>query len=355
MEEHFIKENKVCEKSSTIVSVIIPSKRKGLLQYCLSSLERQTYPLNLIDVIVVSPENYVEENIWSFPIRNVVRKELNQAQARNIAESIARGDILAFCDDDCILQPDWIKNALKHFSDRRVATVGGPSIPPLENVSFSEMITGLLMMSFLGTGAHRKAYVLDAETSARLCKPVEIICANMFVDRNKFREVGGFDGVVPQEEDRLNTKFLKMGYKIVYDPKCYNIHYQRPWGPKAVKNFFWLMVGQGALTAIRRRPSSMGYLIPPLFVIGLMINPLIFSSTLLKNLYLIFALVYMACVLFETLHLIFKNRNKLSNFQRLAILITLPFIFFIHHVSSGLGFLFGFIRQLLRGKRVIRA
>jgi glycosyltransferase involved in cell wall biosynthesis len=332
------------------VSVIIPSKRETLLQHCLSSLEKQTYPTNMFEVIIVSPKPILNEIHSPMLVRIIVDDKANQAEARNIAEKIARGDVLAFCDDDCVLPSGWIENALKHFSDNKVATVGGPSIPPLKYVSFREIISGLLMMSFLGTGSHRKAYISGHEIKQRLCNPVEIICANMFVDRYKFREVGGFDEVVPQEEDRLNTKFLKRNYKLIYDPKCYNIHYQRPWGFRAVRNIFWLMAGQGSLTAERRVPSSVLYLVPPFFAIGLVAGPFFFSLTLLRDLYIIFASIYVVSVIAEALHLLFKNRDQLSKVQQLGVLIILPFVFLVHHIASGFGFLYGFFRRFFNIK-----
>jgi glycosyltransferase involved in cell wall biosynthesis len=349
---NYMSEGAKKDKNNRIVSVIIPSKRKTFIRHCLASLERQTYPKELFEVIIVSPEPITIESLTSpsIRIRNIVDEKANQAVARNLAEKVAKGDILAFCDDDCILPPDWIKKAIRHFSDSDVATVGGPSIPPLKGVSLREAISGLLMMSFLGAGRHRKAYTPGSEVKARLCSPVEIICANMFVDRYKFREVGGFDGVVPQEEDRLNIKFMKRGYKLIYDPECFNIHHQRPWGLRSIKNIFWLMAGQGLLTAERHYPSSKWYLIPPLFVVGLTLGPF-FPFAFLRELYIVLVLIYVITITSETLRLLFRFRKELGGFHRLIVVaVTLPLAFLIHHVVSGVGFLYGFIRRVMTGR-----
>jgi glycosyltransferase involved in cell wall biosynthesis len=338
-------------ESDRFVSVIIPSKRGELLQSCLRSLEKQIYPANMFEIIVVSREERNVGNSSSMVVRTIINEKANQAEARNIAEKRARGDVLAFCDDDCILPSEWIKNGVKHFAETNVSTVGGPSIPPISGVSFREVITGLLMMSFLGTGSHRKAYTSDFETEPRLCRTVDIICANMFVDRPKFNEINGFDGTVPQEEDRLNTKFLKKGYKLIYDPACYNVHHQRPFGTRAIRNMFWLMAGQGSLTKERHRPSSNGYVIPPLFAAGLTIGPVLFWFNPLGYVYIGSVLVYIISVLAQTLHSLHRNANEFSSLQKIKVLITLPFAFFIHHVTSGFGFLYGFFRSLLSRRR----
>jgi GT2 family glycosyltransferase len=303
----------------------------------------------MFEVIIVSLKPITNEAYSSIPVKTIIDEKANQAEARNIAEKIAKGEVLGFCDDDCILPAHWIESALKHFSNAKVATVGGPSIPPLKNVSLREIISGLLMMSFLGAGKHRKAYTPDSEAKPRFCTTVEIICANMFVDRARFREVGGFDGIVPQEEDRLNNRFLRKGYKLVYDPECFNIHYQRPWGIKAIRNIFWLMAGQGSLTVKRHAPSSIWYLIPPLFVIGLIAGPLFFTFSLfLRELFLAFIFIYAISVVFETLRLLLKAEDDLTITLRLAVLMALPLAFLLHNIASGVGFLYGFFRRLIR-------
>ena len=202
------------------------------------------------------------KKISKLKVKNIVDVSVNQAEARNIAEKVATGSILAFCDDDCVLPSTWIETAIRHFCDNDVATVGGPSVPPFTDVTLPELLSGSLMVSFLGTGTHKKAYMSDTDKACR-CSPVNIVCANMFVDRIKFNEVGGFDPIVPQEEDRLNTKLINKGYSMIYDPECSNIHYQRPWGVRFIRNIFWLMCGQGSLTMDRLSPSSKLYLIPP--------------------------------------------------------------------------------------------
>jgi glycosyltransferase involved in cell wall biosynthesis len=326
------------------VSVIIPSRRKGSLQRCLASLENQTYSADRFEVIVVSPEKFIVEKASKVAIKNIVDSRANQAEARNIGEKQAKGDILAFCDDDCVLPPDWIENGVKPFSDSCVATVGGPTVPPLKDVSFNELITGLLMTSFLGTGSHRKAYTAPSKVGPHVCRPVEIIGANMFVDRGKFLEVGGFDRIVPQEEDRLNTEFVRKGHKIIYDPACSNVHYQRPYGTRFVRNIFWLMNGQGFLATSRLSPSSLYYLVPSLFVTGLIFGPFLFFIPYVNLVYFSTLILYVFSVFAESLRLSVKL--DMSRQRKLGVFLTFPFVLFVHHVEAGCGFMLGSLRQL---------
>lgn len=79
-------------QSHKFVSVIIPSKRENLLQRCLSSLEKQTYPTSMFEVIIVSLKPITNEAYLSIPVKTIIDEKANQAEARNIAEKIAKGE-----------------------------------------------------------------------------------------------------------------------------------------------------------------------------------------------------------------------------------------------------------------------
>ncbi|MBD2200204.1 MULTISPECIES: glycosyltransferase [Calothrix] len=102
---------------SKFVSVIIPVFNDAeRLKICLLALEQQTYPKNLYEVIVV--DNASEEDIKSIVEQfdqTVFTQELKTGSyaARNQGISLAKGEILAFTDSDCIPSTSWIENGVK--------------------------------------------------------------------------------------------------------------------------------------------------------------------------------------------------------------------------------------------------
>ena len=146
--------------------------------------------------------------------------------------------------------------------------------------------------------------------------------------------------------NRLNTKLVAKGYKLVYDPTCFNIHRQRPWGFRFIRNIFWLMEGQGSLTMDRLSPSSKLYLLPPLFTTGLVTSPFLFTLPFFQPLIALAAGAYVMVLLAETFRLVTKYDLQLL--QGLKTLFIFPLALFMHHTVSGVGFIFGFFRQLRR-------
>ncbi|MDD2752841.1 MAG: glycosyltransferase, partial [Candidatus Omnitrophica bacterium] len=60
----------------------------------------------------------------------------------------AKGDILAFLDDDAFPRKDWLMNALKDFAEADVAAVGGPAVTPAED-SLRQKASGAVFSSYL--------------------------------------------------------------------------------------------------------------------------------------------------------------------------------------------------------------
>ncbi len=112
------------------VSVIIPIYGDaGVLDTCLDCLARQTYPRARFEIIVVDngcPE--IARSLARHPTVVLVRESRpGSYAARNAGLLVARGEIIAFTDADCLPFPDWIERGVERLG-RSDATgiVAGP-------------------------------------------------------------------------------------------------------------------------------------------------------------------------------------------------------------------------------------
>lgn len=103
------------------VSVIVPVFNDvERLRLCLQALAEQTYQSDRYEVIVVDNASETTEEIRSlvaeFPFA-IYGSELvpGAYAARNRGLSLAKGDILAFTDADCIPAVDWLERGVAHL------------------------------------------------------------------------------------------------------------------------------------------------------------------------------------------------------------------------------------------------
>ncbi|PSB49411.1 glycosyltransferase [Chamaesiphon polymorphus] len=107
------------------ISVIIPVFNDvHRLKLCLQALENQTYPKDCYEVIVVDngsdPNESIDQLVTQFD-RAIAAFESKPGSyaARNKGISIAKGDVIAFTDADCIPAPNWIEKGLECLRQTR--------------------------------------------------------------------------------------------------------------------------------------------------------------------------------------------------------------------------------------------
>ncbi|MBO6601749.1 MAG: glycosyltransferase [Roseicyclus sp.] len=109
------------------VSVIVVSQgRPALLRRCLLGIHQLAY--RPVELIVVADRNGLDRIAdLSFAGRIKTRLETRQniSAARNLGIAMARGEILAFVDDDAVPEPSWLTRLIAAFEDPDVMAAGG--------------------------------------------------------------------------------------------------------------------------------------------------------------------------------------------------------------------------------------
>ncbi|MDJ0784231.1 MAG: mycofactocin biosynthesis glycosyltransferase MftF [Desulfosarcinaceae bacterium] len=112
------------------VSVIVPVRnRPAEIAACLRSLNALDYPKDKLQIIAVddASEDETPETIAKFTNVSLLRMQRHRQASfcRNRAAEIARGDILAFIDSDCMADPAWLRELVPAFRDRSLGALGG--------------------------------------------------------------------------------------------------------------------------------------------------------------------------------------------------------------------------------------
>ncbi len=135
-----------------VVSVVVPTRgRPGALKRCLESLSRQDYPTDAFEIVVIddgSPQPVTLPDFGSGASLTLQRQaQGGPAAARNHGLEHARGEYVAFIDDDCEASPDWLRELVSALQQHPGAGVGGPVVNDLARNPFSEASQALV--SFL--------------------------------------------------------------------------------------------------------------------------------------------------------------------------------------------------------------
>jgi GT2 family glycosyltransferase len=187
-----------------LVSVIVPThNRAGLLRALLDSLAALEWDSARLEVWVVGDELIVDDSeavvrefaaAASFPVHYRIAPN-SPAAKRNIGWRAATGDVIAFTDDDCRVDPGWLCHAVAALADPGLGGVQGQTVvPPAEG----------------NPASYRR--------TLRLALPNFQTC-NILYRRAVLEAVGGFDErftAAISEDSDLAFSVLESGVRIGY-------------------------------------------------------------------------------------------------------------------------------------------
>ena len=166
------------------VSVIVPVFNDAArLGTCLDAIEKQTYPDDAYEVIVVdngsdqSPEPVVAACARA---KFLVEKKVGSYAARNTGLRHTRGDFLAFTDSDCIPSPQWLAEGMAK----------------IQQLDPYGLVAGHIHIFYKNPNRPKWVELYDSVTGLDQRKNVEVdSCntANIFTHRSTFDRVGLFD------------------------------------------------------------------------------------------------------------------------------------------------------------------
>lgn len=216
--------------SATVV--ICTRERPDDLRRCLGAVT--SLPDDGQEILVVDnrPETDATRAVAAeFPTVRYVREDRRGVNAaRNRAFAEARGAVLAFVDDDAVVDAAWLRELAAPFADPEVMCVNGLTMPlELETPAqeLFETLTGFSRRGFHGRQFHWPPQdpLHVSPTGAG---------ANMALRRSALDIVGPFDLALgpgtPSEsgdENEFYSRVLRAGYRIIYQPRAVNWHRHR--------------------------------------------------------------------------------------------------------------------------------
>lgn len=218
-----------------ISAIICTHNREQYLGAAIDSLLAQTfdaYEILIVDNASTDQTAEVAKARQNDPrVRYLYEPTLGLSVARNTGAREAKGEILAYLDDDAEASPGWLQALYEVYQDNaRVAIAGGkvtliwpPAVQPPSWLS-TELSSGL--------GAYdlgpERVYIQRPQLTPR--------GLNYSIRKPFLEEVGGFDAslgrvgknLLSNEELYMTQLALRRGWQVVYEPTALAAHNVSP-------------------------------------------------------------------------------------------------------------------------------
>jgi O-antigen biosynthesis protein len=219
-----------------LTSIIIPTKdQPRLLTRCVESLLACEYPnqeILVVDTGSVTPEaRAVNARLAAQPGVRLIDwdRPFNFSAVNNFAVRQARGEVLAFLNDDTeVITPDWLERMLEHALRPNVGAVGAKLLYPDETVQHAGIVLGLKdkICGHLLHHARNDAGYAHHLTVARNVSAVTGAC--LVMRRSVFDEVAGFEEQFAGDFNDVDLclKVRQRGYQVIWTPHARLFHHE---------------------------------------------------------------------------------------------------------------------------------
>ncbi|KAF0231947.1 MAG: hypothetical protein FD177_2689 [Desulfovibrionaceae bacterium] len=223
-----------------MISVIVCAyNADSTMEGCLASFQNVEYPN--FEVIVVDDGStdktgeISDKYAAKFPFIHVIHQpNLGLSAARNVGMYAAKGEIIAYTDSDCYVDPHWLTYMAWAFQDPRFAAVGGPNLPPSEDNRTAACVA-------VSPGAPTHVLVTDEVAE-------HIPGCNMAYRREHLLATGGFDVTYRAAGDDVDLcwRLMDMGHTIGFHAGMMVWHHRR----NTVKAYLKQQKGYGRAEAL---------------------------------------------------------------------------------------------------------
>jgi O-antigen biosynthesis protein len=222
-----------------MVSVVICAyNAERTMRQCLESLRQLDYPSFEVIIVDDGSGDATPKIAAEFPEFRLIRQpNRGLSTARNVGLKAALGELVAYTDSDCVVDPHWLTLMVREMIEGELGGCGGPNYAPHEE----GWIEGCVAAS---PGA--PCHVLMGDDRAE-----HLAGCNMVFVKAALEDVGGFDPQFTAAGDDVDIcwRLMEAGYSLGYCPSAFVWHFRR----NTVKAYYRQQRGYGKAEAMLYR------------------------------------------------------------------------------------------------------
>ena len=192
------------------------------------------------------------------PVRLVREPAAGKCRAQNTALRVARGDIVAFFDDDVEVTPKWLEHAAEFFRREPFDVMQGPILVPPQFEHDAKFLQ-----------AQRRFRTINfVQYSPQLKEIKTLTGANMAVRRDLILKLGGFNEELGpgrsgiSEDVEFAQRVLRSGGRIGYEYRA-AVYHEVDWS-RLTEKFFRIRHEQQGRSRLIYKKQSLASIVPNL-------------------------------------------------------------------------------------------
>ncbi|MDP3888624.1 MAG: glycosyltransferase [bacterium] len=245
-----------------LITLVIPTKNEECnLPRLFLSLKALDYPKNRFEVIIV--DGYSTDKTVEIAKKYGAKVLNNPKKIRGAGCQIgidqAKGKLVAFTDADCVVPKNWLGGLAKYLEkDNKIAAVGGPNVTPKDDTFFSKTAGDVLWL--LTRAGARYGFKSNKEIETYHNPGCNVLYKKEALDK-----AGGFNlGLLTCEDEELDFRLLKKGYRLLFAPEVSVDHYRRPTYKKLLIQSFRYASGRMQAIKLHKGMARWFHFVPSL-------------------------------------------------------------------------------------------
>jgi glycosyltransferase involved in cell wall biosynthesis len=223
-------------KTPRVSVVVCTFNGAETLEQCLRALLAINYPNYEIIVVDDGSTDCTSEILKRFEgIRVIHQSNHGLSKARNVGQSVATGEIVAYTDSDCFPDPDWLSYLVYQLQCSDASAVGGPNLAPEDG----------WLAACVAAAPGQPMHVLESNQVAE-----HIPGCNMAIRRQALVAINGFDNQYRKAGDDVDVcwRLQQAGYWITFAPGAFVWHHRR----QTIRAYLRQQAGYGEAEALLR-------------------------------------------------------------------------------------------------------
>jgi O-antigen biosynthesis protein len=197
-------------------SVIVCSYNgSATIKDTMEGLMRLRYPNYEVIVVNDGSKDNLVEIVSRYPVKLITTSNCGLSSARNTGMYNAKGEILAYIDDDAYPDEHWLHYLAYAYNNSTHGAMGGPNIIPAEDGPIATCVAN---------APGGPVHVLETDEIAE-----HVPGCNLSVRKDVLMKIGGFDPIYRCAGDDVDVcwRIQEAGYTIGFHPSALVWHHRR--------------------------------------------------------------------------------------------------------------------------------